>query len=96
MTLTITMVGYDIDPVTGGFRGEAADIRADLARAAGAPPVSALGYRCDAHARRRAAGHAPPWMTRGSSRPVAIRWAGGRPSAGRSSTIRSTSAATWG
>lgn len=59
VTLTITMPGYDIDPVTGDFRAAADDVRADLARADGAAPASVFGYLCDALARRRAAGLPP-------------------------------------
>jgi fructuronate reductase/mannitol 2-dehydrogenase len=59
VTLTITMPGYDIDPVTGDFGAATPDVQADLAREAGAAPVSVFGYLCDALRRRRDAGVAP-------------------------------------
>jgi fructuronate reductase/mannitol 2-dehydrogenase len=57
VTLTITMGGYDIDPVTGDFRAEDPEIQADLDGTAA--PVTVFGYICEALSRRRAAGVAP-------------------------------------
>jgi fructuronate reductase/mannitol 2-dehydrogenase len=59
VTLTITMAGYDIDPVTGDFKAEQPDIQADIARNRAAPPLTTFGYLCEALARRRAAGLMP-------------------------------------
>ena len=59
VTLTITMAGYDIDPVTGDFVADTPDVQADLDPSLHAAPATICGYICDALDRRRQAGHAP-------------------------------------
>jgi mannitol 2-dehydrogenase len=57
VTLTITMAGYDIDPVTVVFRAEDAAVQADLQGTD--VPLTIFGYIDEALSRRRAAGIAP-------------------------------------
>lgn len=59
VTMTMTMAGYDIDPVTGDFMAGTPDVQADLAPSHPVTPATFFGYICDALERRRQAGHAP-------------------------------------
>jgi mannitol-1-phosphate/altronate dehydrogenase len=57
VTMTITRDGYPVDPVTGAFKEDDAEIQADLAHPH--RPSTVCGYICEALDRRRAAGIAP-------------------------------------
>jgi fructuronate reductase/mannitol 2-dehydrogenase len=57
VSLTITEGGYNVDEVTGRFDAANPAIRHDLAHPAS--PATAMGYLCEALARRRESGIAP-------------------------------------
>jgi mannitol 2-dehydrogenase len=57
VTLTITMAGYAIDPVTGELQAHDPEIQADLRHPD--RPTTMFGYLCEALDRRRRAGQGP-------------------------------------